>query len=186
MRMLKHRLIWAGLLAGLLLTAVQLAGLYRIQRENRWLAVLANGHDIAADTLATAAPQVRLARAAYLHDKQRYSEALDTLSMLMDQPDRDLQTQSRYNLGNVYLSRAMAEIDAGHVEQAMPLLNLAKQAYRQALTLDSRFWDAKYNLELAMRLLPEFDRISDRQDDDNNTQPAQLWTTVPGFPRGLP
>lgn len=185
MRMLKHRLLWAMLLAGLLLTAVQLAGLYRIHRENRWLATLADGHDVAVETLATAAPQVRLARAVYLHDRQRYDKALDTLSLLIDLPDHRLQVQSRYNLGNVYLNRAMAEIDAGRVDQAIPLLNLAKQAYRRALTLDSRFWDAKYNLELAMSLLPEFDRVV-RQDDDDNTQPAQLWTSVPGFPRGLP
>lgn len=185
MRALKHHLIWGLLLAGLVMTAVQLAGLYRIQRENRWLAMLTDGHDVAVEALASAAPQVRLARAVYLHDRQRYDEALDTLSLLIDLPDRRLQVQSRYNLGNVYLNRAMAEIDAGRVDQAIPLLNLAKQAYRRALTLDSRFWDAKYNLELAMSLLPEFDRIGDRQNDDN-TQPAQLWTSVPGFPRGLP
>lgn len=185
MRTLKHHLIWGLLLAGLLLTAMQLAGLYRIQRENRWLEELANGHDIATDHLATAAPQVRLARAVYLRQKQRYAEALDTLSLLMELPDNQLQMHSHYNLGNLYLVQAMAEIEAGRIDQAMPLLNLAKQAYRQALTLDSRFWDAKYNLELAMHLLPEFDRISPEQANDDNA-PAQLWTTVPGFPRGLP
>lgn len=65
-------------------------------------------------------------------------------------------------------------------------MTLAKQAYRQALALDSGFWDAKYNLELAMRLLPEFDRISPTELDDDAAKPSQLWTTVPGFPRGLP
>jgi len=186
MRALKHRLIWGVLLVGLLLTGLQSYGLYRIQRENRWLAELAEGHDIGVGNLAGASPQVRLARAVYLRQKQRYGEALDTLSLLMELPDSRLQGQSRYNLGNTYLAQAMAEIEAERIEQAMPLLNLAKQAYRQALALDSRFWDAKYNLDLAMKLLPEFDRISPTEPDDDAAQPAQLWTTVPGFPRGLP
>jgi mxaK protein len=97
-----------------------------------------------------------------------------------------LQAQSRYNLGNVYLNQAMIEVEAGRINQAMPLLTLAKQAYRQALALDSSFWDAKYNLELAMRLLPEFDRISQTEADDDAAKPSELWTTLPGFPRGLP
>jgi mxaK protein len=36
-----------------------------------------------------------------------------------------------------------------------------------------------------MRLLPEMDRI-DMKDDESNAPPPQLWTTIPGFPRGLP
>lgn len=63
---------------------------------------------------------------------------------------------------------------------------MAKQAYRQALTLNSRYWDAKYNLEVAMRLLPEMDRITMEKDDPIAEKKAKLWATVPGFPRGLP
>lgn len=186
MRALKHRMIWAALAASLLLASMQLAALYRIHRENQWLAELLSGHDIAVEKLVTAAPQVRLARAVYLQQKQRYNEALDTLSLIVAQGDDRLRAQSRYNLGNVYLGQAMAEVEAGRLNQAMPLLTLAKQSYKQALALDSQFWDAKYNLELALSLLPEFDRISPDQPDDDAGAPSQLWTTVPGFPRGLP
>lgn len=186
MRTLKHRMIWALLLVSMLLSAFQLWSLYRIHRENQWMVELIEGRDIAIDKLVTAAPEVRLARAIYLRQKQRYNEALDTLSSLVSKGDSRLQSQGRYNLGNVYLAQAMAEVEAGRINQALPLLTLAKQAYRQALTLDSVFWDAKYNLELAMHLLPEFDRISNETPDDTATQPSQLWTTVPGFPRGLP
>jgi mxaK protein len=170
----------------MLLSAFQLWTLYRIHRENQWMTELSEGHDIAIDKLVTAAPQVRLARAVYLRQKQRYNEVLDTLSLVVSQGDSRLQSLSRYNLGNVYLTQAMTEVEAGRINQALPLLTLAKQAYRQALTLDSGFWDAKYNLELAMRLLPEFDRISPAEPDDDAAKPSQLWTTVPGFPRGLP
>ena len=186
MRALKHRLIWAVLLGCLLVTCGQLWQIYRIHRENQWLLELTTGHDIAVEHLANAAPQVRLARAGYLRKKQQYNEALDTLSVIVGQGDAMLQAQTRYNLGNVYLAQAMAEVETGRINQAMPLLTLAKQAYRQALALDSGFWDAKYNLELAMRLLPEFDRISQTEADDDAAHPSQLWTTLPGFPRGLP
>jgi mxaK protein len=62
---------------------------------------------------------------------------------------------------------------------------LAKQAYRQALALNSHLWDAKYNLELAMHLFPEMDRLN-LPEQEAQTPPPQLWTTIPGFPRGLP
>lgn len=186
MRALRHQMIWAVFLGSLLLAALQLSAVYRIHRENQWLAELRSGQDVAIDNIMTAAPELRLGRAIYLKQKQRYDEALETLSLVVEQGGRTLQVQSRYNLGNLYLTQAMSEVDAGRINQAIPLLTLAKQAYRQAQKLDSRFWDAKYNLELAMKLLPEFDRISPAEPDDDAAKPSQLWTTVPGFPRGLP
>lgn len=200
MRALRHKLIWAALAASLLLAATQLWGLYRIHRENaliaEWVAWAgqSDAHQAGkgGDGLPEVSPsygkspQVRLARAIYLRNKRRHAEALDVLSLLVGQGDSRLQAQSRYSLGNLYLSQAQDEVEAGRINQAMPLLSLAKQAYRQSLTLDSGFWDAKYNLELAMKLLPEFDRISPTEPDDDAAKPSQLWTTVPGFPRGLP
>lgn len=186
MRALRHRLLWLSLAVCLTAAVFQSWQLYRIHRENVWIAELAAGRDIGLDKLVGAAPEVRLARAAYLRHKQRYDEALDTLSLIVGQGDNGLSSLSRYNLGNVYLAQAQAEIDSGRIERAMPLLTLAKQSYRLALRQDPGFWDAKYNLELAMRLLPEFDRIVGGDPDDDAAPPSQLWTTVPGFPRGLP
>lgn len=185
-RALKHRVIWSLLLLGGLMVVTQLWSLSRVYQQNALITELLSGQDIALDQVVTAAPQIRLARAGYLRQKQRYNEALDTLSLIVGQGDKRLQAQTRYNLGNVYLAQAMTELEAGRLNQTMPLLNLAKQAYRQALTLDSGFWDAKYNLELAMHWLPEFDRVSNAQPDEEVAQPAQIWTTLPGFPRGLP
>lgn len=186
MRALKYRIVWALLLASVMLTAHQMWSLYRIHLENQWMAELSAGHDLAIDKLVSSTAEVRLARAVYLRQRQRYDEALDTLSLIVGQGDSRLQAKSRYNLGNVYLAQVMAEVEAGRINQAVPLLTLAKQAYRQALALDSGFWDAKYNLEVAMSLLPEFDRISPTEPDDDAAKPSQLWTSVPGFPRGLP
>jgi len=185
-RKLKHWALWAILAAALLVTLTQLLQLYGLAGQNRLIGQLLADQDVGADELATSAPEVRMARAVYLSRHQRYDEALATLNLLLQQAGAEAQAHTRYNLGNLHLRQAMQKAETGNVNEAMPLLGLAKQAYRDALTLDSQFWDAKYNLEVAMRLLPEMDRISSGDEQDDLNQQTQLWTTLPGFPRGLP
>jgi len=185
-RTLKHGLLWATLAVAVLTTLTQLLQLYGLAGQNRLVSQLLAGKDVGADELATSAPEVRMARAVYLSQHQRYDEALATLNLLLQQTGTEAQAYTRYNLGNLYLRQAMEKAQAGKFNEAMPLLGLAKQAYREALTLDNQFWDAKYNLEVAMRLLPEMDRITSGDDADDLSQKTQLWTTLPGFPRGLP
>lgn len=186
MRAIKHGLLWAGCAMLLLLALTQLLKLQQLDSQNQQLTTLLNGHDVDNDDLVGAAAEVRMAKVIYLRQKHRYEEALSLLNGLLQQAKPQLQAQSRYNLGNLYLVQAMEKAETGNINEAMPLLGLAKQAYREALLIDSRFWDAKYNLEVAMRLLPEMDRINSGGDDDNQSQPSQQWTTLPGFPRGLP
>ncbi len=45
--------------------------------------------------------------------------------------------------------------DAGLASQALPLAELAKEQYRELLRRDPGFWEARYNLERAQRLLPD-------------------------------
>ncbi|MFI3218130.1 MAG: MxaK protein [Methylococcales bacterium] len=182
---LKLTALWSVLLVSGIVMVMQMMTIYRVQEQNNWIAGLNAKQDIHADKLIHAAPEVRLARAMYYQRQHRYDEALATLSLIMDKGDTKLQAIVRYNLGNVYLQQAIEKIAAENSNAAQPLVALAKQAYRQSLALNSEFWDAKYNLELAMRLLPEMDKV-DMKDDDAKTPPSQLWTTIPGFPRGLP
>jgi mxaK protein len=184
-RTLRNAALWGVLLASSFAFFYESWALYRIERENAWMEQLASGHDIDIGKLAGAQPEVRLARAVYFKSKHRYDEALATLSLIMNAGDPALQAKIRYNLGNVYLEQAVEQTEAQHFNEALPLAGLAKQAYRQALALDSRFWDAKYNLEVAMRLLSEMDRIN-IEDDSPDMRKSQPWTTVPGFPRGQP
>lgn len=164
---------------------MQIWALYRIDRENAWIDRLLSGHDIAIERVVTGDPALRLARAIYLRQKGRYDDALATLNLLIDQGKPEFQAKVRYNLGNLYLAQAVEHAESMNVNEALPLAGLAKQAYRQALAIDSGSWDAKYNLEVAMRLLPEMSRIN-VGDDEPESRKSQLWTTVPGFPRGLP
>ncbi|SJM90299.1 MxaK protein [Crenothrix polyspora] len=184
LRAIRHGLVWASLSV---VGAISLYCLYTwhgLNVENATIQQLLSGQDVAVEQVV-AKPQIRLARACYLKQKKRYDEALATLSAIMAVGDSALQAKVRYNLGNIYLEQAVVSVENNDTSRAMPLVMLAKQAYRQALALDSQFWDAKYNLEVAMRLLPEMERL-DLENEDPKQQKAELWTTVPGFPRGLP
>jgi len=185
-RPLWHPLLWLTLAAGLSATLYGAADLYRIHENNALIARLVSGRDVEVEPVIGGPFELRLARAYYLKNKHRYDEALATLSLVIDQGDARRRARNRYNLGNLYLEQAIAQAEAMNINAAMPLAGLAKQAYRQSLALDSRQWDAKYNLEAAMRLLPEMDKISPEDEDETVQQKTQLWTTVPGFPRGLP
>jgi mxaK protein len=185
-RPLLHPLLWLTLATGISCMLYGAADLYRIHSDNGLIARLVSGHDVEVDRVIGGSFELRLARAYYLKSKHRYDEALATLSLVIDRGDAAQQARNRYNLGNLYLEQAITQAEAMNINAALPLAGLAKQAYRQSLALDSRQWDTKYNLEAAMRLLPEMDRISPEDEDETVQQKTQLWTTVPGFPRGLP
>jgi len=184
-RTVRHITLWGVLTLSLAAFVYSAGTLYGIQRDNDLIRQLSSGKDVAVNNVIGGKPELRLARAFYFKRKHRYDEALSTLSLIMDKGDRNFQAKVRYNLGNLYLEQAMQQALAMNINEAMSLAGLAKQAYRQSLALNSGDWDAKYNFEVAMRLLPEMDRV-DMPDDETKNQKSQLWTTVPGFPRGLP
>ncbi len=184
-RRFRHISLWSALALALAGALYSLGVWYGIHRDNHLILQLTSGKDVAVNKVISGEPELRLARAFYFKQKHRYDEALSTLSLVMDKGDQAFQAKVRYNLGNLYLEQALQQAKAMNINAATPLAGLAKQAYRQSLALDSGNWDAKYNLEVAMRLLPEMDRV-DMPDDGPENRKSQLWTTVPGFPRGLP
>ncbi|MDV3240297.1 MAG: MxaK protein [Methylocaldum sp.] len=161
--------------------------LRRIELAGEQVRSLLSGTDISPDDRVRAAPEVRLARAVYLAGKDRHEEALDAYGYLVDQGDTRFRVTALFDLGNLHLRRALTHVEQNEINRALPLVELAKDAYKKALRLDPNHWDSKYNLEVAMRLLPEMDRIR-REDgeEENDEEEGALWTTVPGFPRGLP
>ncbi len=180
-----NQMIWIAFVVSGLLAVFMSWSWVGVSQQNTLISELLAGRDAAITNLTSAPPEVRLAKATYLLKQHRPEDALATLSAILDQGDSHLQAKIRYNLGNLYLSQAIAKVDAARADEARTSVTLAKQVYKQALQRDSQFWDAKYNLETAMRLLPDFDRIN--IEDESGQQPKNpLWTTVPGFPRGLP
>lgn len=183
---MRHYSYWGVLIIALGFALQSIFSYYQLSNTNQLITQLNQGKDIDSEELKAAVPELLLARASYLKNKSRYKEAQASLSKIINQGSQNMQAISRYNLGNTYLAEAIELAEAMQINEATALAALAKQAYRYALLLDSRYWDAKYNLEVAMRLLPEMDRIVMEKDDPIPEKKAKLWATVPGFPRGLP
>lgn len=183
---IRHYAYWGALIIALSVALQSAYSCYQISSTNQLIARLKLGKDIKLDQVKNSAPELQLARATYLKNKHRYKEAQASLSQVINQGSQKIQSISRYNLGNTYLAQAIELAESMQINEATALAALAKQAYRQALALDSHYWDAKYNLEVAMRLLPEMDRINLEKDDPIPEKKAKLWATVPSFPRGLP
>jgi len=81
------------------------------------------------------------------------AKALERLTTVLETNDASLEAMAYYNRGNIHLrdAKALPSDDSGR----LPLVGLAKQDYRTALLLDSSLWDARYNLELALLMVPE-------------------------------
>lgn len=79
--------------------------------------------------------------------------ALERLTTVLETNDSSLEAMAYYNRGNIHLRDATALL--ANDSARIPLIGLAKQDYRTALLLDSTLWDARYNLELALLMLPE-------------------------------
>ncbi|NOR68433.1 MAG: MxaK protein [Methylomarinum sp.] len=183
---IRHYTIWGALIIASTVALQSTFSCYQIANSNQLISQLNKGKDIKPEQIKNSVPEIHLARATYLKKKHRYKEAQTSLSQIINQGSQKIQAISRYNLGNTYLEEAIELAESMQINEATALTALAKQAYRQALALDSHYWDAKYNLEVAMRLLPEMDRITMEKDDPIPEKKAKLWATVPGFPRGLP
>jgi mxaK protein len=139
-----------------------------------------------AEPAANPDPALILAQAAFYQGHGDKDQALERLQWVAERAGPGLKTIAFYNAGNLHLRLALAAAEAGRADPAMAEAELAKEAYRRALTLQPEFWDAKYNLEVAMRLLPEMDRIDGGEEQPEDRQPKKLWGSLPGFPRGLP
>ena len=168
-----------------LASLIEFSNIQRIDKHNQIIQTLLSGHDVPLYQRLQSPLEIRLARVIYLHGKHRYDDALAEIDLVLDRGNAGFQAKTRYNLGNLYLDQAIEQVQAFKVDQALPLAQLAKDAYRAALAQDSQYWAAKYNLEVAMCLLPEMDRFQ-ASDEGEADQKDSLWTSVPGFPRGLP
>ncbi|MCD2340464.1 MxaK protein [Ideonella azotifigens] len=99
-----------------------------------------------------ALPEARLTRAHVLSLSGQHDAAIKLYSrLLQDDSPSGLRLVALYNLANVYLRQGMA----GAPGDSVAALELAKQRYRELLRTAPQEWDARYNLERALRLAPE-------------------------------
>lgn len=123
-----------------------------------------------------------------LSQSGREQQALMLYEALGQSRDPVLRAQAKYQIGALLLRQATDLLEAqgqSAVTKVAPLIEIAKEALREVLRHDSRDREAKYNLELALRLLPELER-SDRARDEPAKEEKGDWTSIPGLPEGMP
>jgi mxaK protein len=126
---------------------------------SRTIGAAPNGSASAADASfpATArnVPQAQLAQAISLAKAGKFTAALKAYKSLLDAND-EVRLPALYNLGNLNMREALKN-GQGEAQRALPLIELAKQSYRDDLRSNPADWDARYNLERALWLSPEYD-----------------------------
>jgi len=146
-----HGTHWfAALFAGamLLATAYELWSMSQVHRFN---GLLRQG---AYTEVSRATPYGEFAFAYGLQQEGKFAEALRSYSEAGTR-EPGLARGVMFNTGNLYLRRGVTLLEEDTRDLAIPLIELAKENYRQLLRINSDDWHAKYNLEHALHLLPE-------------------------------
>lgn len=174
------RLGWAAVAAVAVAAAVDGGRWWEAARLNRAIAdgsIAGHGESLAGPAL--------FAQAYFLATGGQDDRALNAYKRVQDGGGL-LARDALYNAGNVHLRQAIALKKKGS-EAALGALitpaELAKQSYREVLRRDPRDWDARFNLERALRVLP------DQDDDASGPSPGRserAATTMRNATLGLP
>ncbi len=113
-----------------------------------------------------------LANGANLEESER---VLNTLINHGD--DSSIRIKAQYNLASAYLREALKS-GTQPSSQTLPMVELAKQRYRELLFEAPAHWSARYNLERALRMAPEG---SDRGEGARVEPVKSVDVIVPGF-----
>jgi mxaK protein len=166
--------------------AIESWQLAQAQQVNRQLAQPPGDGPAQSVRVASAASDPRLWVAAARPPSRAggVAEAAALLRRAADASRGELRQVALYDLGNLYLREALRVRETGADASALPLLELAKESYRNVLLERPDLWDAKFNLELALRVAPD--------PDPDDTGAAQILTgeravtTMHAFTLGLP
>ncbi|SNR96511.1 mxaK protein [Methylobacillus rhizosphaerae] len=131
-----------------------------------------------------------------LAEQGQTDKALEKYAEAAAKGDDAIRKAVFFNTGNLYLTQSVDILESeGYVawDKVGPLMSLCKENYSKALLIDPDWIDAKYNLELALRLSPSFAGVKTPNrynEDDDDTEDVEKrpdgWPSIPGFPRGMP
>ncbi|MBG0810102.1 MxaK protein [Methylosinus sp. H3A] len=157
---------------------------WRARADNAALGALAAGRDVETDAAST--PELLAARAGFLAKRDEFDKARALLEPLGAAGREALAALAHYDLGNALLRHAFDLLERGQLEPAGPFVELARREYRRALQYRPDFWDAKYNLDVAARLVRDNPQLEHSGGDELPADPKKIWTDIPGAPKGLP
>ena len=173
------RITWA--LLALAVATLALDGT-QLWRDQRWNALIASG-PLPAEG-ADLPPPVQFAQAHALAASGAADAALQRYRSL--QSDTPLGLAARYNGANLLMRQAAVVRAGAQPGQAITLIELAKESYRDVLRADPNHWNARYNLERAQRLLPDPDELFEPAPPESKRDAERAATTMRGYAPGLP
>jgi mxaK protein len=172
---------WAiGALA--LLAALALHDLWQLRQIARLNELIAGG-TVPLGDVSDAPAELRFAQ-AHAHAASGAGEAaLDRYGAL--HANDAIGRAARYNSANLLLRQAIEQRAGTEPGQALALIELAKENYRELLRSAPDEWDARYNLERAQRLVPE-PEPGDDEPPDLKRDAERAATTMRAYSPGLP
>ncbi|MEX2122917.1 MAG: hypothetical protein WD795_03410 [Woeseia sp.] len=119
-------------------------------------------------------PRLLFARAYAMQQDRDFEGALEAYAAVDVRDGDRLGADIQYNLANLYLRRALQYREDGARDLVLPLVELAKEYYRELLREDSENWSARYNLELALRIAPEteLEEVAPERNPEHNPRSA--------------
>ena len=165
-----------------LVAALMLHDLWKLRRIAHVNQQIATGTPPQADD-ASAPRELRFAQAHARAASGANEAALNRYGALHG--DDAIGRAARYNSANLLLRQAIELRATSEPGQALALIELAKENYRQILRTSSSQWDARYNLERAQRLVPEPEQTEEEAPNlQRNAERAA--TTMRAYSPGLP
>jgi Ca-activated chloride channel homolog len=99
-----------------------------------------------------------------------YKEAGEKFELMNNKKlNQSTKNDIQYNLGNSYFEQSREKAKAGDNQGSMDFLNKALDSYKGALKLDGKDDNARYNYELARRMLVQ-QQQQQQQNKDNKDQ----------------
>jgi mxaK protein len=145
------------LAAALVLLGLAGGEAWRLHRIGAWNAAITGGATAAA---ARAPAPVRFAAAYALGAKGKVDAALNAYRELEHVEEDRVRRDAKFNSATLYLEQALAAQAGADPSAALTLVELAKQSYRELLREDPGDWDARYDLERALRLAPDAEQAA--------------------------
>jgi mxaK protein len=190
----RTRLVLLLMALALVAALVDAALLWRAARVNAQIDALVIAPSAAASAVVGAVagagtdvagppPELRFAQAWAQSANGAHDAALNRYRAL--QADPRLGAAARFNSANLLVRQAAVVQASAQPGQAIPLLALAKEYYRDVLRDDPTQWDARYNLERAQRLLPDPDESEEGPVTQERNRERAV-TTMRGYSPGLP
>jgi mxaK protein len=173
---------WLRWVTVLLLVALVTDG-YGLWRATQLNSAIADGSIV--NSVGELPPQALFAQAYLLAQKGAHDDAIAVYKKVEISSTATLRQAATYNRANRYLTQAMALDEEAAKQLGLPLVEMAKDTYRAVLRVAPDAWDAKYNLERALRLVPDPDDSDDAELPPPEKSERAL-TTMRGFSLGLP